>query len=198
MAVFRKPWLVWAASVVLALAVILPYLYAAAAAGESHVFGGILFNPMDGNSYLAKMYQGFLGDWQFRLPYTADPGRGAYLFMFYLFLGHAARVLGLSLAVVYHATRVAGALIMLLAIYRFCTALLPDRRLVVLAFVLTSLGSGLGWLALPFGAFTADFWVAEAYPFLSAYANPHFPLALGLLLWILTPPQFGKSVSVGK
>jgi hypothetical protein len=34
----------------------------------------------------------------------------------------------------------------------------------------------------------ADFWVAEAYPFLSSYANPHFPLSLGLLLWILTPP----------
>ena len=56
-----------------------PYLWAWAAAGEAHVFGGLLFNPIDGNTYLAKAYQGFEGDWRFRLPYTAEPGGGAYI-----------------------------------------------------------------------------------------------------------------------
>jgi len=54
------------------------------------------------------------------------------------------------------------------------------------------MGSGLGWLLIPSGAFTADFWVAEAYPFLSMYANPHFPLGLALVLYLLTPKPGNK------
>jgi hypothetical protein len=38
-----------------------------------------------------------------------------------------------------------------------------------------------------FGVVTSDFWVAEAYPFLSSYINPHFCLSLALLLWLLLP-----------
>src|SRR4030066_298815 len=60
----------------------LPYLWAAQAAGQDFDFGGMLLNPMDGNSYLAKMYQGWQGNWQFRLPFTADPGEGAYFFLY--------------------------------------------------------------------------------------------------------------------
>jgi hypothetical protein len=48
-------------------------------------------------------------------------------------------------------------------------------------------GSGLGWLGLLAGTFTSDFWVAEAYPFLSMYANPHFPIGLGLIILAITP-----------
>jgi hypothetical protein len=50
----------------------------------------------------------------------------------------------------------------------------------------------MGWLALFTGAFTSDFWVAETYPFLSAYANPHFPLGLALVLWLLTPASSNR------
>jgi hypothetical protein len=34
-----------------------PYLWAYLTTGSDHFFGGFLFNPIDGNSYLAKMYQ---------------------------------------------------------------------------------------------------------------------------------------------
>ena len=47
------------------------------------------------------------------------------------------------------------------------------------------LGSGLGWIAAFFQQSTSDLWVAEAYPFLSAYTNPHFPLAIALMLFLL-------------
>jgi len=50
---------------------------------------------------------------------------------------------------------------------------------------LALLGLGLGWLVFPFGVITSDMWVAEAYPLLSSYANPHFPLALSFMLSIL-------------
>ena len=174
---------------VLCLLISLPYLWAAQAAGQDYFFGGMLFNPMDGNSYLAKMYQGWQGNWQFRLPFTADPGEGAYLFLYYLLLGHLARLGGLSLLLTFHLARLGGSLLMLLALWRFYTRVLSAPNLYRLAFALSVIGSGLGWLAISFGIFTSDLWVAEAYPFLSAYANPHFPLGLALLVWLLTPQR---------
>ena len=166
-----------------------PYLAAYRSAGADHVFGGFLINYQDGNTYLAKMYQGWLGEWRFRLPYTAQAGKGAYLFLFYLLLGHVARIFNLSLILTFHAARLLGSLILLLSLQHFFKRLLPDPSRHTLAFLLAALGSGLGWLALPFGAVTADYWVAEAYPFLSAYTHPHFSIGLALLLWLLLPPH---------
>ncbi|MDH5506801.1 MAG: hypothetical protein OEZ02_06235 [Anaerolineae bacterium] len=165
----------------------LPYIYAAQSAGPDHVFAGFLMNPLDGNSYLAKMQQGWDGGWQFTLPYTAQPGQGAYLFLFYLFLGHLARLLGLSLLLTFHLARVVSAVILSLSLYRFCAAIFSQPATRWLAFALASLGSGLGWLVFGFLGITSDLWVAEAYPFLSAYATPHFALGMALQLWLLHP-----------
>lgn len=183
----RKPrfWILALTVVAVFALTNLPYIFAAQAAGSKFVFGGFLLNPLDGNSYLAKMYQGWRGDWRFTLPYTAQSGNGSYLFLFYLFLGHLARWLNLPLLLVFHIFRILGTAGMLVALYFFFKTTLVEERLYLPAFVLASLGSGLGWLLLPLGAFTADYWVAETYPFLSAYANPHFVIGLALLLWIL-------------
>jgi len=58
------------------VASLLPYLVAARSGGEELVFGGFLLNPIDGNSYLAKMQQGYAGTWRFTLPYTAQKSAG--------------------------------------------------------------------------------------------------------------------------
>jgi hypothetical protein len=47
------------------------------------------------------------------------------------------------------------------------------------------MGGGLGWLLLPTGYLAADSWVAEAYPFLSAFTNPHFPIGMAIMIEIL-------------
>ncbi len=39
---------------------------------EGYRFGGFLLNPIDGNTYLAKMYQGWQGSWRFSLPFTVE------------------------------------------------------------------------------------------------------------------------------
>ena len=82
-----------------------PYYLAARGGGEDYVFAGFLMNPLDGNTYLAKMYQGYQGNWKYTLPYTAVKGEGAYLFEFYLFLGHLARLFDLPLIIVFHLAR---------------------------------------------------------------------------------------------
>ena len=101
----RRRWLVLA--FILLACIGLPYVFAVLVSGKDYVFNGFLLNFGDGNSYLAKMYEGWNGSWRFTLPYTAEPGQGGYIFLFYLFLGHLARWLGLPLLIVYHAARLA-------------------------------------------------------------------------------------------
>lgn len=166
----------------------LPFLLAMQAGGAELIFDGILLNPLDGHTYLAKMFQGFRGDWRFTLPYSVNPGAGAYINLYYLFLGHVARLTHLSLPFIYSLFRLLGGLLLLLSLARFFEVTIAETRPRRVAFALAALGSGLGWMLIPTGAFTADFWVAETYPFLSTYNNPHFPLGLALLLWLLTFP----------
>ena len=173
-----------AASLLLVSVTVLPY-WLAYRVPPDHVFTGVLVNPADGNSYFAKMREGWRGDWFFTLPYTSPPGAGALIFTYYLFLGHLARWTGASLDLVYAVARALGGLALLLSAYAFITRFIQERRWQRLAWLLFALGSGLGWLAVPFGGFTSDLWVAEAIPFLSVFVNAHFALGLALLLWIL-------------
>jgi hypothetical protein len=181
-----KEWrwtLAWAA-VILAVSC-LPYLIAWEAAPPGYQFGGILVNPFDGNSYLAKMRQGWAGTWQFHLTYTPEPHDGAYIFLFYLGLGHVARLAGLSLILVYHAARVLGGLALLVAIYAFLVRFTRDWRERRLAFWLAGTSAGLGWLGVALGSFPIDLGVPEAFAFFSLLSNPHFPLAMALMLTIV-------------
>lgn len=170
--------------------IVLPVMVAGLQSGD-YVFGGFVYNPLDGNSYLAKMRQGFAGEWSFVLPYTAEHGEGAYIFLFYLVLGHIARLLNVSLVGMYHATRIFGGAWLLWQLFLFAHASFgEDEQAASRVFVLAAFGSGLGWLFFGSGKLMPDILVPEIYPFLSAYVNPHFPLAMGLLLWV-----FRKAIS---
>lgn len=158
-----------------------PYLIAWAAAPEGKVFGGILYNPLDGHSYLAKMRQGWGGGWLFRLPFTEEPQQGAFVFTLYLLLGHAARTLSLSLPLTFHLARILASAFMLAALWRLVRWIFADSTERNRAFLLSALGAGLGWLFPMAEPLFPDLWIPEAYMFYSALSNPHFPLALGLM-----------------
>lgn len=175
-------------TVVTILLITLPYLFAMANSGEEYVFNGFLLNPFDGNSYLAKMRLGWSGEWQFSLPFSAEQTQGGFLFLFYIFLGHLAKWLSLPLLMTFHLARITGAIILCLVLARFIRIYLSEfsPKTQTITFGLMCLGSGLGWLAAFFGGFTSDFWVAEAFPFLSMYSNPHFPLGMALIVGYFT------------
>ncbi len=176
-------WVAWVALVVVAVSW-LPYLVAWAVAPPSAHFAGMIYNPLDGQSYLAKMRLGAGGTWLFHLLYTPDPPQGAApIFLFHLLLGHLARWLGLSLLAVYHGARTAGGLALLFGLYRLAADLVDGVKQRRFLFLLTTLGSGLGWLSLLLGHQTPDLWVAEAFPFLSLLTNAHFPISLALMAW---------------
>lgn len=181
--VSRQEWR-WASrwSAVILLLSCLPYLLATWFAPQGWQFAGILVNPLDGHSYLAKMRQGFEGQWLFHLTYTPEPHQGAFIFTFYLALGHLARVTGLPLIYVFHLARLLGGLGLLLIAFLFIARVTPvpgERRL---AFLLLLTSSGLGWLGVAFNLFPIDLWIPEAFVPYSLYSNPHFVLAMALML----------------
>jgi len=65
--------------VILLIIISLPYIVAAKSTGNTSQFGGFLLNPIDGNSYLAKMNEGYSGEWLFTLPFTPGHENGAFL-----------------------------------------------------------------------------------------------------------------------
>ncbi len=179
----QKTALILALLIVIINIALLTYAYLSA--GSQYVFGGLLFNPLDGNSYLAKIQQGFNGSWRFTLPYECESGQGAYVILYYLFLGHLARLLGVSVIFIFHFSRLVNCLILIFILATYFEKVIPDPAWSKRALWLAGLGSGMGWLVLPFGIMTSDMWLAEAYPFLSMFANPHFPLGLALFLAII-------------
>jgi hypothetical protein len=177
-------WALALAATVLAVSC-LPYLAAWFMAPPGWQFAGVLVNPYDAHSYLAKMRQGFDGNWLFHLTYTAEPHPGAFINVLYLALGHAARLAGLPLLWMFHLARLAASLLLLAVAFRFVAAVTPaagERRL---AYALLCIASGLGWLGAIFDAFPIDLWLPEAFVPYSLFTNPHFPLGMALMLLIL-------------
>jgi hypothetical protein len=168
-----------------ALLTLIPYLFSSQIVSSDGIFSGFLLNPIDGFSYLAKMRQGTEGAWLSTLQYAPEPGEGAILFAYYVFLGHLVKWTGLPALVIYHGARMIGAFLMNLAGYGLLKQIFEENRPRWMAYILFLVGSGFGWLGLIFGYLPTDLWIPESIPFLSAYTNPHFPLAIALFLLIL-------------
>lgn len=172
---------------ILILLLIVPFAVAYFRSDRLFVFSGFLLNPIDGNSYLAKMQIGARGEWLFSLPFTSEPGQGSFLFVFYILLGHLASLLSLPNLFMFHLARILSSAFLMIELIRFCEFYLAElpAKMRGMAFFLLSAGSGLGWLLAFWGQTGADTWIAEMYPFLSMLVNPHFPLGLALLLDLL-------------
>ena len=80
-------WALGASALVVALASV-PYLVCWAIVPAGSHYTGLLINPIDGHSYLAKMGQGAAGSWLVRLPYTAETHEPALVYTYLLALGH--------------------------------------------------------------------------------------------------------------
>ncbi|RMG05803.1 MAG: hypothetical protein D6735_04925, partial [Acidobacteria bacterium] len=124
----------------------IPYLYAAWRSDQTAVFSGFLFNPLDGNTYLSKMRQGWEGQWLFELTYSPEKSQPAFLFVFYLLLGHLSRVFHLDLVLTYHLARFVASLALYAALKSFFEWYLGEKRRVEVALFWALSGAGMGWL----------------------------------------------------
>ncbi len=174
---FEWRWVALAAAGVALLSSV-PYLVVTLTTPPDLRFGGALVNPIDGQSYFAKMRQGYDEAWLFRLPFTASDEADAFLFTFHLALGHLARISSLPLTAVYQAARILGGWALLLVVYELISRVfdsVTERRR---AWAFVALTSGLGWLRIS----ATDLTIPESNTFFSILANAHFALATALMV----------------
>jgi hypothetical protein len=194
----RKEWsIAIALSILVGLLTMVPYVVAYFQVEPEGIFSGFLINPIDGFSYLAKMRQGYEGEWLFRLPYTVEPGEGTFIFVYYLFLGHLSYWLGIPSIYLYHLVRFLGSVLMFSSAFILIAKFIENHNHRWWTFSIILLGGGLGWMAMPFGLLASDLWIVESIPFLTAYANAHFPLAMALFL-ILILLMISESISMSR
>jgi hypothetical protein len=186
-----------AISIVWALLTLIPYWIASSQTGSEAVFSGFLINPIDGFSYLAKMRQGLEGSWSFSLPYTAYPGEGTYIFLYFIFLGHLANWIGIQAIQLYHIARVLGAAMMFITAFILLSHFIQSSRIRWAAFVTILLCAGLGWIGIPFNVLASDLWIVESIPFQTAYANAHFPIASALFLGLIIL-MLSEQITIGR
>lgn len=175
------------------LAASLPFGIGLFAAPEDAAFTGVLINRMDTHSYYANMREGAAGRWLYTLPYTAQESKPVPLFMVYILLGHAARITGLSIPLVFHLARIVCGGVFALAAYHFIAHTLPDQAERRLAFGLLLFTGGIGWIMIViFGANLSgdlyeipDLWISDAVSFTAALSNPHFTLNMALIMGML-------------
>ncbi len=167
---------------VLAVVTAIPYLYAYAVQPAGHVFGGFFYLGDDANTYLAKMRQGWEGSWSWQNRYTTEPSPAAYLFMFWIVLGHISALLNLPLIVTFHLARIAAAFALMAAAWLFITHFIPDRSARRFAFFFCAIGLGMGYVIQALGhpvifgnqTDTLDWRMPELTAFYSVLALPHF------------------------
>jgi hypothetical protein len=167
---------------VLAVITAIPYVYAYATQAPGHVFMGFFYLGDDANTYLAKMRQGWEGAWSWQNRYTTESSPGAYLFMFWIVLGHIAAVLNLPLIVVFHLARIAGAFALMAAGWLFICHFIEDRVARRFALFFLAFGLGLGLVIWALGRPTLfdgpteglDLRMPELSAFYSILALPHF------------------------
>jgi hypothetical protein len=177
-----------AVAVAVVVLTLIPYGLGYVLARPGLEFTGSLMNPEDTNSYLAKMEQGYEGAWLYSIPFTSEPHSPAFIGGFYLFLGHAARVFGLSTIQMWFAARIVFTLLLFLTAFGFIKYCLPDPREAWVAYLIALTGSGLGWLLFALGQtywlgnFPVDFKMPEAHLFFSALTFPHFAAGVTLII----------------
>lgn len=168
----------------------LPYALGYGFAPPGWDFGGFIINAEDSNTYLAAMQQGAQGAWRFHLLYTSEDHPGAFLYLFYLLLGHLSALTGLPLILTYHLARLFCGLALLMVAYFFIAFFIRRRAVRWIAYLLVCFSSGLGWLVLlisptpPGGISPIDFWLMDAYTFFTILLVPHFCLGVALLLLV--------------
>ena len=172
----------WSAAVLAAAA--LPYLLAWALTPNGYQFTGMLANPQDGYSYVAKIRLAAEGGWSGQLPYAVQPHGDAPIYPQYVLLGKVSAVTGAPPVLVYHGARIAAAAFLLAMTLLLLNQLINSEEARKTAFVFAAVGGGLTWLTVPFGALGSDAVIPESTTFGSSFANAHFPMATGLLFLV--------------
>jgi hypothetical protein len=180
----------WAALAAFTLAVLaasaLPYVVAWRATPGDRVYVGTTEASADDYpTYLAKMRRAAEGHWTYLSPYAPQLESTLTVRPLYAALGVGTRAFGAPHWVGYHAGRLLFGGVCLLAIFAIANALARSPSERWMSFALASVGSGFGiWLSREGlrASWSYDLWVPELNAAYAILTNPHFPLAISLVL----------------
>jgi hypothetical protein len=166
-----------------------PFLYAYLSEPADKRFMGILLNVPDYSQYLSWSRE--FGK-SLLIDNMLTPERGPTVFfnLFFLMVGRLGSLLGLGSAEALQFMRPIAGAVYLAAIYWYIRLNVLDALHRWVAFLVASLGGGLGWLLIVQKQFTRDLpfpldvYVSEANTFLTVMAFPHQAMATGLLVLI--------------
>lgn len=166
-----------------------PLLVAALRTPAGSMFSGYLVIARDAFVYQALWRQGWKGAWLFHSPFTSESLPGILLYPWYLWPAH---LIGWAAGPwLYHATRVAAATALLATLWLLIRELYRPRLLRRWAFILCTLGGGIG-IFLPreiqLGPLTTG--ATEMRSPGSSVADliamaPHLPWAMALMCWVM-------------
>jgi hypothetical protein len=166
-----------------------PVLTAALATPSGSVFSGYVVIARDAFVYQAMWRDGWHGAWLFHPAFTSESLPGILLYPWYLWPAH---VVGWAAGpLLYHAARVAAAAALLIALWLLVTEFFRPRLLRRWAFVLCTLGGGVG-VFLPRDVHLGP-WTTHATEMTSPGSSvadlismaPHLPWALALMCWTM-------------
>jgi len=158
----------------------LPYAIGFASQTSDVVYIGALNNSPDYAAYLASMQLGARGEWAFHFLFSSEPQQAVYTKLYYIFFGHLATWMGLSLVATFHLVRIFFGLTSCLAAFWLISCVFSSEKERLFAYGLAVFGSGIGWLLLILGrsiirgSYPIDLWLSDAYLFMGMAANSHF------------------------
>lgn len=175
----------WVCTACLLLAASLPYLFALAIQPEGTLYLGVHSNFDDHAVYAAWTKQAQEGSLLFENRFTTEEQPGMTIHLYFLAAGWLAKVTGIPLAL--HILRVAFGFLVLLALFRFIERI-ADKSAHPTAFLVGTLGAGIGWLVWRDYGFQGpiDVWQPEVFVFPSLMQNGLFCAALWLILTVLS------------
>ena len=165
-------WASWVAIGIMALTCI-PYVVGYVTTPAGYHFLGFTYNVDDAFGYLSWMRQAADGHFFLRNLFTTEPQSSRGFNLLFFALGTFARITHLSLVAVFHLTRIAFGIALLLAIYGMSAFWLEDKRSRRIGLLIVGLSAGIGWLFHGEAMFSSvDRWQPETITFLSLYPSP--------------------------
>lgn len=149
--------------------------------------------PGDVNVYRSYLEQVYQGDLVFRDLFTSEPQAPRIVSPFWVVIGLLGKLTQMSTLAVYFISRILLGALLFWVIYRLAAEMYDDVGTRKVAWLLATVGAGVGAWFAPIiqatfqgpnleQAWPMDIWVSEAFTFLSLHHSPHFLAATILIL----------------
>lgn len=169
----------------------LPTIFVYLSSPPDRRFQGIVYGVADTAQYFSWL-RDHRGAWLVPNRMTSEPNDPALFNLLWLAIGRLQAATGLATPLLFQAVRVVAGAALLVMLYLGCVRFTQGRAERLTAFLVLTLGAGLGWVwvivkylqGLADVPFPFDLYVAEPNTLFILIAFPHFAIATALILGI--------------